>query len=67
MAELYKKVIVIVKRENRDFLLKIRTCEFDVLMRIGSIKVVYEKSMLPERLNIQMTEDILIQIRMSLY
>ena len=75
MAEeiaLYQQVIV--KREDRDFLLKIRNgeFEFDDLMKMVEekmerIKVVYEKSTLPERPDIQFTENLLIQVREKFY
>jgi len=75
MAEeiaLYQQVIV--KREDRDFLLKIRNgeFEFDELMRMVEermelTKLAYEKSTPPDRPDIQMAEDILIQIRNNFY
>ena len=75
MAEeiaLYQKVIV--KRDDRDFLLKIRNGEFafDDLMRLveekmEQIKVAYDNSTLSDRPNIQMAEDLLIQIRSAFY
>jgi hypothetical protein len=75
MAEeiaLYQQVIV--KRNDRDFLLKIRNgeFEFDDLMRMvdekmEQIKAAYEKSSLPERPDIQMAEGILIEIRDRFY
>ena len=75
MAEeiaLYQQVIV--KREERDFLLKIRNgeFEFDDLMKMveekmEQIKVVYEKSVLPDRPDIQIAENILVQIRERFY
>ncbi|MCQ6960428.1 DNA polymerase beta superfamily protein [Mucilaginibacter aquariorum] len=65
---------VIVKRDDRDFLLKIRNgeFEFDNLMRMveekmEQIKSAYEKSSLPERPDIQMSEELLIQIRGQFY
>jgi hypothetical protein len=75
MAEeiaLYQQVIV--KRNDRDFLLKIRNgeFEFDDLMQMVEekmelIKLAYEKSTLPDRPDIQMAEGILIKIRNSFY
>jgi predicted nucleotidyltransferase len=75
MAEeiaLYQKVIV--KRDDRDFLLKIRNGEFafDDLMRMveekmEQIKLAYDKSTLTDRPGIHMAENILIQIRADFY
>ncbi|MGY4539882.1 hypothetical protein ACVW0P_004323 [Mucilaginibacter sp. UYNi724] len=75
MAEeiaLYRQVIV--KRDDRDFLLKIRNGEFEfeelmqmVEEKMEQIKATYEKSSLPDRPDIQMAEDILVRIRMSFY
>jgi hypothetical protein len=75
MAEeiaLYNQVIV--KRDDRDFLLKIRNgeFEFDDLMRMveekmRDIKAAYEKSALPDRPNVQIAEDLLVQIREAYY
>jgi hypothetical protein len=75
MAEeiaLHQKVIV--KRDDRDFLLKIRNGEFEFidLMRMveekmEQIKLAYDKSTLSDRPDIQMAEDILIQIRTDFY
>jgi hypothetical protein len=75
MAEeiaLYQQVIV--KREDRDFLLKIRNgeFEFDDLMRMveekmGHIKAAYEKSALPDRPNVLIAEGLLVQIRGAYY
>ena len=65
---------VIVKREDRDFLLKIRNgeFEFDDLMqmveeKMEEIKLAYEKSSLPVKPDIQIAENILVQIRESFY
>ncbi|MBL4675486.1 MAG: nucleotidyltransferase domain-containing protein [Mucilaginibacter sp.] len=63
-----------VHREDRDFLLKIRSgvFEFDDLMemintKLQEIKILYEKSGLPKRPNIAVAEDILTEIRYQLY
>lgn len=68
----YQKVIV--KRDDRDFLLRIRNgkFEFDDLMRMveekmEQIKLAYEKSTLSDKPDIQMAEGILIQIRSAFY
>lgn len=65
---------VIVKREDRDFLLKIRNgeFEFDELMgmvedRMEHISALYAKSGLPDRPDINLAEDILVQIRTEFY
>jgi hypothetical protein len=65
---------VIVKREDRDFLLKIRNgeFEFDDLMlmveeKMETIKEAYEKSALPDKPDVQIAEKILVQIRESFY
>lgn len=65
---------VVVKRNDRDFLLKIRNgeFEFDDLMRMVEdkmehIKMAYKKSALPDRPDIHITEYILIQIRENFY
>ena len=75
MAEeiaVYRKVIV--KREDRDFLLKIRNgeFEFDDLMviveeKMEQIKMAYKKCALPDSPNIQKAENILVQIRDAFY
>ena len=75
MAEeiaLYQQVIV--KRKDRDFLLKIRNGEFEfndlmkmVEEKMERIKTAYEKSALPDRPDIQIAENILVQIRESFY
>jgi hypothetical protein len=75
MAEeiaLYQQVLV--KRDDRDFLLKIRNGEFEfeqlmqmVEEKMVRIKETYEKSSLPDRPDIQMVEDILVQIRTAFY
>jgi hypothetical protein len=75
MAEeiaLYNEVIV--KREDRDFLLKIRNgkFEFDELMemvedKMDQIKIVYSKSTLPDRPDIHQAEKLLIKIRAEFY
>jgi uncharacterized protein len=65
---------VIVKREDRDFLLKIRNgeFEFDDLMQLVEekmehIKATYANSPLPDRPDIQVAEKLLMQIRESFY
>jgi len=65
---------VIVKREDRDFLLKIRNGEFEfndlmqmVEEKMEEIKLAYEKSSLPVKPDIQIAENILVQIRESFY
>lgn len=75
MAEeiaVYKQVNV--HREDRDFLLEIRSgmYEFDTLMqmvdeKMGKIKALYEKSTLPELPDIKKAENVLIQIREEFY
>jgi predicted nucleotidyltransferase len=75
MAEeiaLYREVIV--HREDRDFLLKIRsgTFEFDTLMqmveeKMERIKGLYEKSDLRDQPDIKKAENILIEIREEFY
>jgi len=75
MAEeiaLYQQVIV--KRDDRDYLLKIRNgeFEFDDLMKMveGKMEVVrkaYEESTLPDRPDHQIAESLLVQIRKSFY
>lgn len=65
---------VIVKREDRDFLLSIRNgeFEFDELMRMvehkmDRIKIAYEKSALPDKPDIHKAEELLIEIREMFY
>ncbi len=75
MAEeiaLYKEVIV--HREDREFLLKIRSgvFEFDELMemvdeKMGKIKDLFEKSDLPEQPDSWHAEKLLIRIRECFY
>lgn len=75
MAEeiaLYRQVIV--KRKDRDFLLKIRNgeYEFDQLMqmvadKMDHIKAVYAKSALPDRPDVSIAESLLVQIRECFY
>jgi len=75
MAEeiaLYQKVIV--KREDREFLLKIRNgiFEYDKLMQMVEekmeyIKAAYQKSSLPERPDIGLASDLLVEIRETFY
>lgn len=75
MAEeiaLYRRVIV--KRDDRDFLLKIRNgeFEFDDLMRLVEekmerIKELFQKSNLPDKPNSINAEAILVQIRERFY
>jgi hypothetical protein len=75
MAEeiaLYQQVIV--KRDDRDFLLKIRsgTFEFDELMKMVEDKMecvreTYEESALPDQPERNKAESILIEIRAKYY
>jgi len=75
MAEeiaLYQQVIV--KREDRDFLLKIRNGEFefnDLMQMVEDkmewIKAAYEKSALPNVPDIRIAENLLVQIREEFY
>jgi hypothetical protein len=75
MAEeiaLYQQVMV--KREDRNFLLKVRKgeFEFDDLMQMVEEKMeivrgAYEKSTLPAKPDQQMTEGLLVQIRKTFY
>ncbi len=75
MAEeiaLYRQVIV--KREDREFLLNIRNgeFEFDDLMRMveekmKQIKVAYENSTLPNQPDLKKAEELLVSIRMEFY
>ena len=75
MAEeiaLYRQVIV--KREDRDFLLNIRNggFEFDELMemveeKMEQIKTVFLKSTLPDKPALNQTEELLIKIREEFY
>ncbi|WP_367867618.1 nucleotidyltransferase domain-containing protein [Pedobacter sp. WC2423] len=65
---------IIVRREDRNFLLSIRNGEFqfDTLMsmideKMELIKELYEKSSLPERPDIKKAESILLQIREAYY
>ncbi len=65
---------VIVKRNDRDFLLKIRNgeFEFDGLMKMveekmESVKAAYETSALPERPDMGNAELLLVQIREAFY
>ncbi|SEO38645.1 DNA polymerase beta superfamily protein [Mucilaginibacter sp. OK283] len=65
---------VIVKRNDRDFLLRIRNgeFEFDELMKMveekmESVKAAYETSTLPERPDMDKTELLLVQIREAFY
>jgi hypothetical protein len=69
---LYQQVIV--KREDRDFLLKIRNgeFEFDDLMqmveeKMEQIKKLYDKSALPVKPNAQMAEALLVTIIEQMY
>jgi uncharacterized protein len=66
--------LVIVKREDRDFLLKIRNgeFEFDELMKMveekmEKVKIAYEKSALPDRPDNNKAESILVDIRTKYY
>lgn len=65
---------VIVKREDRDFLLKIRNgeFEFDALMKMVEDKMervqeAYKKSSLPDRPDSNKAESILLEIRRMFY
>lgn len=65
---------IIVRRDDRDFLLSIRNgeFEFDTLMsmieeKTELIKELYEKSSLPERPDFKKAEAILVQIREDFY
>jgi len=75
MAEeiaLYQQVIV--KREDRGFLLKIRNGEFEfdelmkmVEVKMEKVKIAYEKSALPDRPDSNKAESILVEIRTEYY
>jgi len=75
MAEeiaLHRKVMV--KRNDRQFLLKIRNgeFEFDELMqmveeKMEQVKIAFDKSDLPTRPSVQLAENILIQLRTDIY
>lgn len=65
---------VIVKREDREFLLKIRSgeFEFDYLMemvedKMDHVKTAYEKSALPDQPDRNKAESILVEIRTKFY
>lgn len=65
---------VIVKREDRDFLLKIRNgeFEFDTLLemvesKMESVQAAYKKSFLPDRPDSNKAESILVEIRTKYY
>jgi hypothetical protein len=65
---------VIVKRNDRQFLLQIRNgeFEFDKLMKMveakmEQVKIAYDKSDLPFRPDVQLSERILVQLRADLY
>lgn len=65
---------VIVKREDRDFLLKIRSGEFDfdelmkmVEAKMEKVKIAYEKSTLPDIPDSSKAESILVEIRTKYY
>lgn len=65
---------VMVKRNDRDFLLKIRNgeFEFDDLMKMVEekmerVKAAYETSSLPERPDINKAELLLVQMREAFY
>jgi len=65
---------VMVKRNDRPFLLQIRNgeFEFDELMhmveeKMERIKVTYEKSALPDSPDVQLAENILVQVRDRFY
>lgn len=69
---LYRQIMV--KRTDRDFLLKIRNGEFEfndlmqmVEEKMEEIKELFEKSALQDKPAIQLAENILIQIRTELY
>ena len=72
--EILRDSKIIVKRPNREQLLKIRAGEFnyDELVtkateKLKIIEALYETSTLPKRPNIEMIEKVLIQIRNELY
>jgi len=65
---------VIVKREDRDFLLKIRNGEFEfdqliqmVEEKMERVQEAYQRSTLPERPDIHKAESILLEIRANFY
>ncbi|MBA3680340.1 MAG: nucleotidyltransferase domain-containing protein [Bacteroidetes bacterium] len=72
--EIAKEKKINVRRNDRDYLLKIRSGEFnyDDLVEIANEKVVlinelYEKSDLPERPNMIKAEELLITLRTKIY
>jgi uncharacterized protein len=75
MAEeiaLYREVIV--RRNDRQFLLQVRNGEFeyDELMqmveeKMEQVKIAYDKSELPDKPDVQLVERILVQLRSDIY
>lgn len=75
MAEeiaLYREVIV--KRNDRKFLLQIRNGEFEfdklmqmVKVKMEEVKLAYDKSELPDEPDVQLAERILVQLRSDIY
>lgn len=73
-AEIAQEKKVIVRRPNREFLLKIRFGEFeydDLVQqaeeKIERIHELYEKSDLPERPDLKLGEKMLVEIRQEIY
>ncbi len=65
---------VIVKREDRDFLLKIRNGEYEfneliclVEEKLENIKIAYQKSTLPDKPAVHVAEKVLVEIRERYY
>ena len=65
---------IIVKRPNREYLLKIRSGEmdYDFLVedaenKIKTIDDVYKKSNLPERIDNKIVSDLLLKVRKEYY
>jgi len=65
---------VIVKRNDRQFLLQVRNGEFEfdklmqmVEVKMEEVKLAYDKSELPDSPDIQIAENILVQIRERFY
>jgi hypothetical protein len=72
--EIAKDGVVNVRRHDRDFLLKIRSGAFsyEELVEVANEKILqidslYEKSSLPEEPDVIMAEEILVEMRESLY
>lgn len=72
--EIAKEKVINVKRTDRDFLLKIRSGQFEyddlVQManeKIGRIEDLYDKSDLPEQPNLLKAEELLINLRSKFY